>query len=135
MVSPVKLKPRPSNPKVKRPQPTVLETLIRLEGEAIAAKDVLSLQHQAVNRPRAMLECGHIFWVSRSYNAVKILAVTGQEKMERHTPFGQWLESELKSRVKKGELDTAHQWQFQSRRDDDSINYPFTHAHLSLIHI
>jgi len=63
MVSPVKLKLKTPHPKLKPAQPSVLETLIRLEGEAIAAQDVLSLQHQAVNRPRAMLDCGHIFWV------------------------------------------------------------------------
>ncbi len=128
MAEPVKLR-SVTPPQAKRARPTVLETLIRLEGEAIASKDVLSLQHQAVNRPRDMLDCGHIFWVSRKGNSVKIVAVTGQEQMERHTPFGQWLVSELKSRARKGDLDSATQWQFKSDGQKDLINYPFTHAH------
>ena len=129
MVESVKLK-QVSSPPTKSPRPNVLEMLIRLEGEAIAAKDALSLQHLAVNKPRDMLNCGHIFWVSRAGKNIKILAVTGQEQMERHTPFGQWLTAELKARAKKGELNGASEWQFESRRDEDLITYP-----LSLIHI
>ena len=130
MAEPVKLR-SVTPPQAKRARPTILEALIRLEGEAIAATDVLSLQHQAVNRPRDMLDCGHIFWVSRKKGSLKILAVTGQEQMERHTPFGQWLTGELRTRSRKGELNSACSWQFQSRRDDDLINYPFIHAHYS----
>ena len=124
----VKLRQVPP-PQAKRARPSILETLIRLEGEAIASKDVLSLQHQAVNRPRDMLECGHIFWISRKGANLKVIAITGQEQMERHTPFGQWLTSELKSHAKHGKLDQIHQWQFKSRRESDLINYPFIHAH------
>lgn len=130
MVQPVKLRPKASQA-AKPASPSVLETLIRLEGEAIASQDVISLQHQAVNRPRALLDCGHIFWVSRHSNSIKILAVTGQETMERHTPFGQWLKSDLKSRAKSGELDSANQWQLKSRQESDLINYPFIHAYYS----
>ena len=130
MVEPVKLKPDAA-PQAKHSRPTVLETLIRLEGEAIASKDSLSLQHLAVNKPRDMLNCGHIFWISRAVNNIKILAVTGQEQMERHTPFGQWLTGELKTRAKKGELNSASQWQFESRREEDLITYPFSHAHFA----
>ena len=130
MVEPVKLKPDAA-PQAKHSRPTVLETLIRLEGEAIASKDSLSLQHLAVNKPRDILNCGHIFWISRAVNNIKILAVTGQEQMERHTPFGQWLTGELKTRAKKGELNSASQWQFESRREEDLITYPFSHAHFA----
>ena len=128
MVEPVKLK-QVTSPPAKPPRPNVLEMLIRLEGEAIAAKDALSLQHLAVNKPRDMLNCGHIFWVSRTGKNIKILAVTGQEQMERHTPFGQWLKDELKTRLRKGDLNSASQWQFKSRREKDLITYPFSHAH------
>ena len=127
MVAPVKLRPD-TPPQTKRARPSNLETLIRLEGEAIASKDALSLQHLAVNKPRDMLQCGHIFWVSRTEKNVKILAVSGQEQMERHTPFGQWLEADLKHRARKGDLNASAQWQFRSRREEDLINYPFTHA-------
>ena len=130
MVEPIKLRADPQ-PDSKPARPSVLETLIRLEGEAIAAQDALALQHQAVNRPRALLDCGHIFWVSRKSGSLKILAVTGQETMERHTPFGQWLTADLKSRAKAGELDSANQWQLESRRESDLINYPFVHAHFA----
>ena len=130
MAEPVKL--RPVTPqKAKQARPTTLENLIRLEGEAIAATDVLSLQHQAVNRPRVMLDCGHIFWVSRKGGSLKILAVTSQEQMERHTPFGQWLTQTLKTRARKGDLDSASSWQLQTQRDESQINYPFIHAHYS----
>ncbi|GGX73095.1 hypothetical protein GCM10011309_23780 [Litorimonas cladophorae] len=127
MAEPVKLR-SVAPPEARRSRPSVLETLIRLEGEAIAATDALSLQHQAVNKPRDILDCGHIFWVSRKGSAVKILAVTGQEQMERHTPFGQWLKSDLKTRIQKGELNTASQWQFKSGKSGDVITYPFIHA-------
>ncbi len=115
----------------KRARPSILETLIRLEGEAIAAKDSLSLQHLAVNKPRDLLNCGHVFWVSRAGRHIKILAVTGQEQMERHTPFGQWLTHELQTRARKGELNAAAEWQFESRRESDAITYPFSHAHFA----
>ena len=128
MVRPVKLKQK-SAPVTQPRRPTLLESLISLEGEAIAAKDALSLQHLAVNRPRDILDCGHIFWVSRAGKNVKILAVTGQEQMDPHTPFAQWLTTDLKTRAQKGDLNSATQWQFQSRRDVDLINYPFTQAH------
>ena len=128
MVKPIKLR-QEAPVKAKPARPSILETLIRLEGEAIASKDALSLQHLAVNRPRELVDCGHIFWVSRSGNNIKILSVTGQEKMERHTPFGQWLTDELKKRARAGDLKRASQWQFKSRRDEDLINYPFVHAH------
>ena len=130
MAEPVKLR-SVTPPDAKRARPSVLETLIRLEGEAIASQDVLALQHQAVNRPRALLECGHIFWVSRKGGAIKILAVTGQETMERHTPFGQWLTSDLKHRAKSGELDKVNHWTLESRRETDLINYPFIHAYFA----
>lgn len=128
MTEPVKLR-SVTPPQTKRARPSVLETLIRLEGEAIASQDALSLQHQAVNKPRALLDCGHIFWVARKGNSIKVLAVTGQETMERHTPFGQWLTDDLKIRAKDGSLDSANQWEFKSRRETDLINYPFIHAH------
>lgn len=128
MAEPVKLR-SVAPPQTKRSRPTVLETLIRLEGEAIAASDVLSLQHQAVNRPRDILDCGHIFWIARNGTSVKIVSVTGQEQMDRHTPFGQWLSKDLNARAKSGQLDLASQWKFESRRENDLINYPFIHAH------
>ena len=128
MAEPVKLR-AVTPPPVKRARPSTLENLIRLEGEAIAAKDALSLQHQAVNRPRVMLDCGHIFWVSRKGGSLKILAVTSQEQMEAHTPFGQWLTQTLKARARKGDLNSALSWQLQTQRDEDQINYPFIHAH------
>ena len=127
MAEPVKLR-SVTPPDAKRARPSVLESLIRLEGEAIASQDVLSLQHQAVNKPRALLDCGHIFWVSRKGTSIKILAVTGQETMERHTPFGQWLTGDLKARAKAGDLDSANEWKFESRHETDLINYPFIHA-------
>ena len=130
MAEPVKLR-TVTPPQAKPAQTTTLENLIRLEGEAIAATDVLSLQHQAVNRPRVMLDCGHIFWVSRKGGSLKVLAVTSQEQMERHTPFGQWLTQTLKTRARKGNLDSVTSWQFQTQRDENQINYPFVHAHYS----
>lgn len=130
MAEPVKLRPKAS-PSAQPARPSILETLIRLEGEAIASQDALALQHQAVNRPRALLDCGHIFWISRQGRSIKLLAVTGQETMDRHTPFSQWLTTDIKSRAKIGELDSANHWQLMSRRESDLIQYPFTHAHFA----
>ncbi len=128
MAEPVKLR-AVTPPQAKRARPSTLENLIRLEGEAIAAKDALSLQHQAVNRPRVMLDCGHIFWVSRKGGSLKILAVTSQEQMDAHTPFGQWLTQTLKTRARKGDLNSAISWQLETQREEDQVNYPFIHAH------
>jgi hypothetical protein len=128
MVEPVKLRPA-APPEAKRTGPSLLEVLIRLEGEAIQAQDALSLQHQAVNKPRAVLECGHILWVKRSGHRVRIEAITGQPEIDRTTPFAQWMRAELRNRSKAGTLDSPASWQFKSRRSEDQIDYPFAHAH------
>ena len=125
MVEPVKLRPNASQA-AKPARPSILETLIRLEGEAIASQDSISLRHQAVNKPRSLLDCGHIFWVSRKGSYIKLLAVTGQDTMDRQTPFAQWLTAELKSHAKAGQLESSFQWQLMSRRESDLINYPYT---------
>ena len=38
-----------------------LKTLMHLENEALAANDLITLKHIAVNRPRDLLQTGHIF--------------------------------------------------------------------------
>jgi len=128
MPEPVKLRPV-TPPKAKQARPNMLSVLIALEGEAMAAQDVLSLQHLAVNKPRAVLDCGHILWVRRSGHRVRIEAITGQPSVDRTTPFSQWMSAELSALAKAGTLDTLAQWRFESRRTDDAIDYPFVQAH------
>ena len=52
MTEPITLRAVTSRPQQQPPKPSILEALLRLEGEAIAAQDSLSLRHIAVNRPR-----------------------------------------------------------------------------------
>ena len=67
MNTPLKLK-QPSKPKAQKPSP--LQSLLMIEGEAMNAKDLLSLKHVAVNRPRTLMPVGHIIWVSRKGQSV-----------------------------------------------------------------
>jgi len=106
-----------------------LETLLRLEGEAMGAKDFLALKHIAVNHSRALVNCGHIIWVRRSAGKIKLCAITAQAQFDANTPFAQWMQGQLQSRLKSGEIDSAANWQFKSRCDSDGFSYPFIHAH------
>jgi len=106
-----------------------LQTLLRLEGEAMGAADFLALKHIAVNRSRSLVNCGHIIWVRRNGAQIKLAAITAQEQVDPNTPFAQWMKANLQSRVKSGELDAPASWQFKSQREADAFSYPFIHAH------
>ncbi len=109
-------------------KPNSLQNLLAIEGEALAAKDRLSLKHIAVNRPRSLLPVGHIIWVHRRGNTITLDAISSQAQIDKTTPFAQWMVRQLSSRARKGVLESEASWQFVSRRDDDDFAYPFTHG-------
>ena len=125
MSTPLKFK-HPSKPKAQKPSP--LQSLLMIEGEAMNAKDLLSLKHIAVNRPRTLMPVGHIIWVSRKGQSVSLEAISSQAQIDKTTPFAQWMTGELKNYAQKGALDTSTDWKFQSRIDGDGFTYPFIYA-------
>jgi len=109
-------------------KPGPLETLLAIEGEAFAAKDHLSLKHIAVNRPRSLIQLGHIIWVARRGHEITLDAISSQAQVDKTTPFAQWMTGQLSSRARDRTLDMHTSWKFESRRNDDAFDYPFTHA-------
>jgi hypothetical protein len=114
--------------KPKKSTPSPLEVLLTIEGEALEAKDILSLKHIAVNRPRALLKFGHIIWVHRSGNSIRLDAISSQAQIDKTTPFAQWMTSQLSLRARRNGLDTEAEWRFENSDDADSLTYPFSHA-------
>jgi len=110
------------------PKPSPLQTLVAIEGEALAAIDHLSLKHIAVNRPRSLLPVGHIIWVNRKGREISLDAISSQAQVDKTTPFVQWMTGQLASQAREGTLNAAAGWQFDSRRDNDDFAYPFIHA-------
>ncbi len=119
---------RKEKPEEKPSEPSPLQVLIAIEGEALAAKDQLSLKHIAVNRPRALLPCGHIIWVARRGRSLSLEAISSQAQIDRTSPFIQWITGQLKSRFNKFEPEQSMNWQFEARRASDSFTYPFTYG-------
>ena len=113
---------------VKSAAPSPLQTLIAIEGEALEAKDILSLKHIAVNRPRSLLKFGHIIWVHRNGNSIRLDAISSQSQIDKTTPFAQWMTAELSSHTRKKHLDTETHWKFENTEGEDSLTYPFSHA-------
>ena len=114
--------------KAKPSAPSPLQVLIAIEGAALEAKDLLSLKHIAVNRPRALLPFGHIIWVARRGGSVSLDAISSQAQIDKTSPFIQWITRQLKARQKQGQLDTLASWQFEARRATDNFSYPFNQA-------
>jgi len=113
----VKQKPVEAAPKAKAA--TSLQVLLQIEGEALAAKDHLALKHIAVNRPKALLGCGHILWVRLAGRKVHLEAISGQDKFDKHTPFAHWLSGHLNGRAKQGLFNAQYDFKLQSRRTDE----------------
>jgi len=131
MSAAVKIKtPRKTVTSIERtpPPPSPLQVLIAIEGEALEAKDILSLKHIAVNRPRSLLKFGHVIWVHRNGNSIRLDAISSQSQIDKTTPFAQWMTSELSERARKNLLDTEAEWQFETTEEDGSLAYPFSHA-------
>ena len=108
--------------------PSPLQILIAIEGEALDAKDILSLKHIAVNRPRSLLKFGHVIWVHRNGHSIRLDAISSQSQIDKTTPFAQWMTSELTARARKNLLDSEAEWQFDNNKDEGSLAYPFSHA-------
>ncbi len=115
--------------RTRKSAPSPLEVLVAIEGEALNAKDHLSLKHIAVNRSRSLIKVGHIIWVNRKGHSITLDAISSQAQIDKTTPFAQWMTTELSKRARRGELDAHHDWQFQSLREDDAFAYPFSHAY------
>jgi len=105
-----------------------LQALMSLENEALDATDIITLRHIAVNRPRSVIQAGHIFWVSRHNHKIKIDAISSQSKLDRTTPFVQWMTRQLSLRARQGNLNELTQWKFDNTGDDTPFSYPFTQA-------
>ena len=112
----------------KTTSPSPLHVLITIEGEALEAKDIISLKHIAVNRPRSLLKFGHIIWVHRVGDSVRLDAISSQAQIDKTTPFAQWMTSELNTRARNKTLDMETEWQFENTEDESSLTYPFAHA-------
>jgi len=105
-----------------------LQALMSIENEALDATDIITLRHIAVNRPRAVIQAGHIFWITRQNNKIKIEAISSQSKLDRTTPFIQWMTRQLSLRARQSELDELKQWEFDNSGEDTPFTYPFTQA-------
>ena len=105
-----------------------LQALMSIENEALAANDIITLRHIAVNRPRAVIQAGHIFWIARYKNKITIEAISSQSKLDRTTPFIQWMTRQLNLRAGQSELDELNLWEFDNSDDDTPFTYPFTQA-------
>jgi hypothetical protein len=106
-----------------------LKTLMSLENEALAAKDLITLKHIAVNHPRTIIQAGHVFWVKQSGSKkMKIEAMSSQSHLDPTTPFTQWVTRQLNLRAKRDELTELSEWEFEDPQDETPFTYPFTHA-------
>jgi len=105
-----------------------LHVLMTIENEALASRDLVTLKHIAVNRPRALIKTGHILWVRRRGETIKIDAISSQAVLDKTTPFIQWMIRQLRSKMRKGELEGLTQWEFDNSREDIPFTYPFTQA-------
>jgi hypothetical protein len=118
-----------SSPQIKQnANADALQTLMGLENEALDASDLITLRHIAVNRPRALIQTGHIFWIARSGHKIKIEAMSSQAKVDKTTPFIQWIMRQLSVQARKGELDNQNQWQLDNSGKETPFTYPFSHA-------
>lgn len=105
-----------------------LRVLMTLENEALAAKDLITLKHMAVNRPRDLIQTGHIFWVARRRQKIKIEAISSQSKLDKTTPFIQWITHQLNQKARHGELNDLNQWTFDNSHKETPFTYPFAQA-------
>lgn len=131
MSAPLKVQTAPPPSPTKPRSASPLQVLLAIEGEALEAKDILSLRHIAVNRPRDLLKFGHIIWVHRNGQSLRLEAISSQSQIDKTTPFAQWMSSELTARLRQKELDVDSAWQFNNTESEDSLTYPFSHAYFA----
>lgn len=111
-------------------QATPLQILLALETESMACEDRLALKHVAVNKPRALVDCGHIFFLTRTGHKFKIEAVSSQSKAERNSPLLQWIIRQMKyiSKTQSGAKAIIAPLDFGLDLKDGDMDYPFPHA-------
>lgn len=108
-----------------KPAASPLQKLVALEGEVLAAADRLSLKHIAVNRTRALIPAGHIFWLTQSGRRLKIAAISSQATVDNNAPFVQWITAQMEGRLRQDRLSKPAALEFSMRRADDDFSYPF----------
>lgn len=117
-----------ASPKSSGVNAAALLTLLELENNALDAPDLIALRYLAVNRPRNLIQAGHIFWITRRGNKVKIEAMSSQSKVDETTPFIQWMTQRLGKQARQGKLSRLAQWTLENSSEDTPFTYPFTHA-------
>ena len=105
-----------------------LQNLVAVEGEALGARDLISLKHIAVNRPRSLLKMGHIIWVTRRGQSFTLGAMSSQVSLDKTTPFAQWMTRQLRARIGRNISGEVLRWDFEDNHHDTPFTYPFTSA-------
>ncbi len=103
-----------------------LEILLALESEAMRATDRLALKHMATNKPRALIDCGHIFFLTRAGDKFKIEAISSQSKADKNAPLLQWVARQMRYMAKTDPMLAPLSFELDAL--DGDARYPFTHA-------
>ncbi len=123
-------KTKPQNKTKKPDAPNSLQILLTLEGEAMAAQDRLSLKHMAVNKPRAIIDTGHIFLIRRTGKKIIFEAISSQSSVEKNSPFLQWLSRILSQHCKQEKSFKLGSFELPIS-GKDGFDYPYNHALLA----
>ena len=116
----------PVSPTPKQTHLSALQTLLAIEGDALSALDLMSLRHIAVNRPRELIDIGHVFWVSRRGKSLSLSAMSSQPTLDTTTPFAQWMRRQLRLRLGAPQSDEIVTWTFDDSQGEVPFTYPFT---------
>ncbi len=113
-------------------QSTAVLALLRLEGEARAAKTVAELGILIANETRPILKARQIIVLSKSL-ATKwtVLSASGLAKVDHNVPLIQWVEKTIERLGAEAGLDGNREFVMQSYADDSNETarlYPFREA-------
>ena len=122
----VKHTTEPSNSAEKPANLSPLEILLALEGEALGCQDRLALKHMAVNKPRALIQTGHIFFLTRTGARFKIEAVSSQASVEKNSPLMQWITRQMQSATRVYDLSVPASFGLDMKTAE--LTYPFAQA-------
>ncbi|MEE9348334.1 MAG: hypothetical protein V3U82_09060, partial [Robiginitomaculum sp.] len=115
---------KPDAPKPDMAKPSALQILLALEGEAMGCSDRLALKHVAVNKPRALVETGHIFLLTRSGHKFKFEAISSQAVVEKNAPLVQWISRQLSHLSRAHDLSKPLPFGLDPKADG-GFDYPF----------
>ncbi|MDA8708150.1 efflux RND transporter periplasmic adaptor subunit [Hellea sp.] len=116
----------PVSPTPRQTHLSALQTLLAIEGDALSAPDLMSLRHIAVNRPRELIDIGHVFWVSRRGKSLSLSAMSSQPTLNTTTPFAQWMRRQLRLRLGPPNSDEVVMWTLDDSQGEVPFTYPFT---------